>query len=116
MKLPRQIVMRFYNSFFNTEIMRVKMPYDMRLSMNGFYSSKWRKLKIELANQEQIDKNFIRLKYWFESEVSDRMVITLKSGIVFNSPFEMNKTDYKIIDLHLEALKLSLTNTGADGG
>ncbi len=103
------ITLHIYNSIDSKTIMAIMMPWDYRKAITGFYSGLWKYFKIVCASNEKIDKRFLRMKIIMNKKfITDRFEITFPSGMKFNSPFDLNATDFKIIGLHLEALKLSV--------
>lgn len=106
----KTITLRIYNKFFNKTIVTYKFPFDKTKAMSGWYSDFWRDTKIDIANSEGCDKNWIRLKWYMKNEETDRAIAEFPSGTKMDAPFNLNKVDIKILQLHLEALKLAINN------
>ena len=84
------------------------MPWDYTKAVKGFYSNFWRRVKTGCATNAKLDKMFVKAKIVIGTSNTDRFEMTFPSGMKFNSPFDLNETDFKIIDLHLQALSLSV--------
>jgi hypothetical protein len=101
------ITYQIFNSLNSINILRIEMPWDYQRAAKGFYSSAWKNLKIECANNCKLDKRFIKAQIAKTRKITSRMIVTMPNGVVFNSPFDLSSTDKRIIDLHLQALMLS---------
>lgn len=86
------------------------MPWDYRKARHGFYSRFWKDFKIACASAQKLDKIFLRAKITRKivNFDKDRQVIIFPNGLKLDSPFNLNAIDFKIINLHLEALQLSI--------
>ena len=85
------------------------MPWDYRKAAKGFYSNYWKLMKIKCASSVKLDKMFVKARIVITKSKTDRFEIIFPSGVKFNSPFDLTETDFKIIDLHLQALSLSVS-------
>lgn len=84
------------------------MPWDYQKAVKGFYSNLCRHFKASCASSVKLDKRHLKAKLVRQNNVNtNRFEISFPSGVKFNSPFDLNKVDFKIINLHLEALSLS---------
>lgn len=107
----KEIVFIIHNTFFETEIGTMVLPYNKIMAMTGFYSELWKELRIEMANIERCDKHFIRLQFKVVPSRAGRTTISLPSGTKLDMPsiFDMTKTDWKIIGLQMESAKLAMS-------
>lgn len=104
----KTLIISVYNTFLGTKLVDYTFPFDPRKSARGYYSSFWKKSKINHANIEHVDKNFIRAKVFLGPVQSERMNVKFPSGVVFDCPSNLDKIDIEIINLHLKALQLGL--------
>lgn len=70
MKSPRPfnkktIIFRFYNSFDNDFLGSIPYVYNRFDATNGRYSKIYRKWKLFFANEDKIDKRFVKAKITF---------------------------------------------------
>lgn len=100
------ITYQVFNSLDSSDIVKVTLPWSYKRAAKGFYSKLWSDLKTSCA--KGIDKKHIRAKISTDTKVrTDRMEFCFASGAKFNAPFDLNETDFKIINLHLDALNLA---------
>lgn len=102
------ITYNFYNSIDSKNILVIELPWEYKRAIKGFYSNIFKDFKRETASISKIDKRFIRAAIKRLDIDSDRFKITLRSGVTFNAPFDLTPIDFKIINLHLDALQLTL--------
>jgi len=62
--LPKRIIFIYYNSFTDEYLGGVDMNYDRQKSVNGFYTRWWKKWRPFLANENKIDKHWVRAKIY----------------------------------------------------
>jgi hypothetical protein len=105
------ITFNIYNAIDSQQIVIITMPWDYRKAVTGFYSTIWKGFKTSCASSAKMDKRFLRAKIVKTKGVTSRLEIAFRSGVLFNSPFDLNSTDFKIINLHLEALQLSTSKS-----
>lgn len=106
----KRLILKFHNTLTGRKICNYDFPLDKLKASEGWYSDFARTAKIDLANIEKVDKFFIR--FVIEIKVgnwSDRMYLTSESGLKFDSPFDLTKKDIKILEHHLEGLRLAIT-------
>lgn len=102
--LPVMIVFTA-EDIFGTFLLSLSMPYDRKHSLNGKYSKQFKILKEGAAYC--MDKKQIRVK--FEKDVSnikDRVVLKMASGIILDMPQDMNQQDWSIIKAQFDVLKI----------
>lgn len=107
----KRIILKFRNTLTGRNICNYDFPLDKLKAAKGFYSDFARTAKIDIANIEKVDKFFIR--FVIEIRVgnwSDRMYLTNDRGLKFDAPFYLTKKDIKILQYHLEGLRLAVTN------
>lgn len=104
-----KIIITAYHGFLKREILTWEFWYDREKATYGWYSRFWKMTKHSLANDMKADKHWIRCKVKFkECEPYDmRTVLSLPSGFKISMPDDMTDVDYEILQLHLQALKLS---------
>lgn len=63
--LPKKrIVFIYYNAFDGEYLGGADMNYDRNKAINGFYTRWWKKWKPFLANENKIDKHWVRAKIY----------------------------------------------------
>lgn len=102
------ITFHIFNQIDSKYIMNIIMPWDYRKAINGYYSNLWRSFKVSCASSSKLDKRFVRLKIRRDRINTSRLVINFPSGIRLDSPFDLTPIDFKIINLHLQAIELTL--------
>ncbi len=104
-----RISFQIFNSINSEQLITVVLPFDYKRAIKGFYSGLWKDLKTSCATSYKIDKRFIRMRCLKDKSPikSNRMLVLFPSGFRLDSPFDLNPIDFKIINLHLEALELS---------
>jgi hypothetical protein len=105
MNWTKTILFQFENKS-SKERLRVSMPYFPSEAINGFYSGIYKRLKQSFEPKNTF--HFITGKKWFENKKTKRTVISLSSGIILDIPFEISKKDVKIINHHIDGVKMAL--------
>lgn len=105
--IQRTILFSFRNKFTKAHILTISTPYLPFLASNGYYSRMYKQMKESAAVGFQ--KSLVVGKHSFDKRRTKRTIIQLDSGVVLDFPYDANTTDMKIINHHLEGLKLSLT-------
>jgi hypothetical protein len=102
--ISKTIRFRFYNRFTKQDSVIVKMPYLPFWAISGYYSKLFRAMKI--ASAFNCDSRQIKGEISFASAKNDRTVIAFPSGLILDIPYGATEKDIKIINHHLEGLKM----------
>ncbi len=101
----RQLIVTYTNTFTETEIVSVQIPYNPNKAMYGYYTRLLKGFKaILIPHREHVRCSVVVRKF-----KSERMIVSLPNGVKLDAPAELSTTDIKIISLNLEAIKLRLT-------
>lgn len=107
-KSTRQINFLVRNTFFKHELIMVTMPYNPVKAMYGKYSELFKKMKTDFVKLENIDRHFIRIKFFKTMSDKQRIVIELRNGMKLDIPADVDEFDLLIIQKQLEVLKMPL--------
>lgn len=103
----KQITIIVRNTFLDKDLCTYIFPYSPYKAMFGWYSKFWKKARRDHSDIGSIDKNFIRADFNIKRNKTDRMKIIFPSGFSLDAPFDLNKTDIEILQLHIKALLLA---------
>jgi|WetSurMetagenome_2_1015567.scaffolds.fasta_scaffold495021_3 hypothetical protein len=101
------IIIEVYNKFTTETLFKWELFYDKEKACFGKYSSFWRKVRNESANQYRVDKHWIRCKISKVTTLKKRCTLSYPNGLSIDLPHDMNEKDFNIVGLYLEALKLA---------
>lgn len=101
------ITYNIFNSIDSSPLVEITMPWDYRRAVKGFYSDFWKAYRRVCASNHKLEKQNVRAAITRNKIRTNRGKITLPSGTMFDFPFDMNTVDFKIVNLHLDALSLS---------
>ena|SRR3990167_1970963 len=109
MKLPNnRIIYKAHHGYFKREILTWDIPFLLERAHKGQYSRFYKRLKKSCSNDLGSEKEWLRIDVTIKYRHGDAdVILSFPSGLKIVMPDNMNETDYKIIDLYLQALKLS---------
>lgn len=106
--ISKTITFMFTNAFTKQWMVKAEMPYKPFLASDGYYSSLYKRMR--KATAIGMELSLIRGKKYFTTKKVDRLILSYPSGVVLDAPFDLTKSDVKIIKHYLEGIKMSLVN------
>jgi hypothetical protein len=97
----------FTNSITESVCFKISFPYDTKQPLN--HAEIYKHFKQMIADNEQVDAEFISPKHELVPQMGDnRVIYEWPGGFLLDMPIEATAFDYEIVNKQLELLKLSL--------
>lgn len=92
------------NKFYETEVLKITMPYNPYKSLFGYYSRLWKNIKKVMSTTENVQQNHIRLRQVIRAGKTDRMIFEFESGVILDMPHDSTKYDFEIVIAQLNVI------------
>lgn len=88
--------------------MLISVPYYPHKAIDGFYSGLYKRSKKSFEFKTLISS--VISKKWIDKKISERTIISFENNVKMDIPFEITTKDVKIINHHLDGLKMAIQN------
>ncbi len=109
----KKIIFRFTDTFENSVMLTVEMPYSRHKAINGYYSRFWRTMRRAVANASGIHLilvsgsfRVILAPFLGRDQNQDRMLFMWPNGATIDLPADATRADLKIVLAQLDVLQM----------